>query len=304
MLSTFALALCSIAMAQASTLPNKRSLVLPPENGQFDYQLGGEYTPPPGTQIVVRDRTASPAPNVYNICYINAFQTQPDETAWWKANHHTLLLRNADNKYFEDSEWPGEVFFDTRTNETRTAIAGVLNGWIDGCAAAGFKAIDPDNLDTYTRSKGLLTKTDNLALAKLIADHAHTLDITIGQKNCAELGAEGKMTVGFDFAVAEECQAYEECGAYTDVYGASVLEIEYTDSKDSQKVFQDACKSRSSVILRDRKLAALGKSGYHYETCVEAGHPNSGSTIFPGKGTMGGTVLLSALLSILSPLAY
>jgi hypothetical protein len=44
---------------------------------QWDYQLGGSYTPPTGTKILIRDRTASPDLSVgYNGCYINGFQTQ------------------------------------------------------------------------------------------------------------------------------------------------------------------------------------------------------------------------------------
>src|SRR5699024_6855477 len=34
----------------------------PPADTGFDYQLGGAYSPPEGTGIVVRDSTAEPAP--------------------------------------------------------------------------------------------------------------------------------------------------------------------------------------------------------------------------------------------------
>ncbi|KAF5311317.1 hypothetical protein D9611_012578 [Ephemerocybe angulata] len=260
----------AISTSGSMAVVDRRAITFPAGNSKFDYQLGGAYTPPSGTQLVVRDRTAAPAPNVYNICYINAFQTQPAESAWWKTNHDSLLLRKSDNQYFEDPEWPGEIIFDTKTAEKRAAIAAVLNGWIDSCATAGFKAIEPDNLDTYTRSKGLLSKANNLALAKLIADHAHGANLAIAQKNTAELGSEGKSTVGFDFAIVEECQAWDECDGYTSVYGARVLEIEYTDTENAQSVFKTACAARGStlsIILRDRQLVAQGKSGYHYEEC-------------------------------------
>jgi hypothetical protein len=84
------------------------------------------------------------------------------------------------------------------------------------------------------------------------------------------LGSEGKTTAGFDFAVAEECQVWNECNSYTDVYGSGLLEIEYTDSNNAAQVFKNACSARGSkisVIYRDRDLVAKGKSGYHYEEC-------------------------------------
>ena len=59
-----------------------RAVDLFPVNGNVDYQLGDAYTPPSGTQIVSRDHTADPASGIYNICYINAFQTQPGENAF------------------------------------------------------------------------------------------------------------------------------------------------------------------------------------------------------------------------------
>jgi hypothetical protein len=37
------------------------AVVLPPADGQFDYQLGGAYPPAPGVAIVDRDRSAPPA---------------------------------------------------------------------------------------------------------------------------------------------------------------------------------------------------------------------------------------------------
>ena len=50
--------------AQAATV------ALPPVNGQFDYQIGGSYTPSSSVSIVDRDRSASPVAGKYNICYV------------------------------------------------------------------------------------------------------------------------------------------------------------------------------------------------------------------------------------------
>ncbi|KAJ6489095.1 hypothetical protein C8R45DRAFT_1074181 [Mycena sanguinolenta] len=150
-----------------------------------------------------------------------------------------------------------------------TAIATILNGWIDTCHSKGFDAIEPDNLDTFTRSDNFLTAADNLALAKLFTDHAHSLGLAVAQKNTgAELGASGKSTAGFDFAVAEECQEYTECDSYTAVYGNEMLEMEYTDNGIA--AWNAACAARGSVIsviYRDRDVVTPSSKTYHYQEC-------------------------------------
>ena len=56
------------------------TVTLPPVGGKLDYQLGGAYAPPAGVTIVSRDRKAAPGrAALYNICYVNGFQIQPDE---------------------------------------------------------------------------------------------------------------------------------------------------------------------------------------------------------------------------------
>jgi Glycoside-hydrolase family GH114 len=136
-----------------STPAGPAGVMLPPA-GRFDYQIGGAYPPARGTAIVTRDRHDPPAPGTYSICYVNAFQTQPEETAWWRSEHPDLVLP------VEDPQWPGEYLLDLSTPATRTAAAAVVGGWIDGCAAAGYRAVEPDNLDSWTRSGGRLTSAD------------------------------------------------------------------------------------------------------------------------------------------------
>jgi hypothetical protein len=73
---------------------------------------------------------------------------------------------------------------------------------------------------------------------------------------------------GFDFAVVEECAAYAECGAYTEVYGDAVLDIEYTDALPQP--FAEVCAdpaTPASVVLRDRDLLTPDDDGYVFELC-------------------------------------
>ena len=251
-----------------SVSPSARTgVTLPPVHGRFDYQLGGPYQPAEGVTIVERDHTEAPAPGVYNVCYINAFQTQPGDLDFWSKEHPEVLL-SRDGKHVEDPDWPGEIVLDTSTDANRTVIAAVDASWMQRCANAGYRAVEPDNLDSWTRSQGALTQADGVALAVKLAAAAHVLGLAIAQKNTPQLESVGRDQVGFDFAVAEECQVYSECDAYTDVYGAHVIEVEYADQP--ARFFTAACQARGStisVIRRDREVVPAGSEGYHYQTC-------------------------------------
>ncbi len=140
--------------------------------GAFDYQLGGAYEPAPEVQLVARDRTDAPADGLYSICYINGFQTQPGEQELWPAD--TLLTIGGELVF--DSDWPDEVLLDTSTNAKREAVLGIVGPWIEGCARDGFDAVEFDNLDSFTRSHGVLTIDDGYekdpAVVALIAHGA------------------------------------------------------------------------------------------------------------------------------------
>jgi hypothetical protein len=254
------------ALLSTSYAATAEDLALPPAGGQYDSQLGGAYIPPHGTLIVSRDRQAAPASGLYNICYVNAYQTQPAETAWWISNYPSLLLQR-DGKFIEDKNWPGELLFDTSTETNRVALASVVSGWISQCATNGYDAIEADNLDSFLRSFNGLTAENNLAFARVLIAHAHSLGLAFAQKNSGDLGLLGKQA-GFDFAIVEGCEVFAECQSYIDVFGPYVLEIEYTDTDVSY--FNAACEARGekiSIIRRDRNLTIPGERAYFYQTC-------------------------------------
>lgn len=238
-----------------------------PVGAGVDYQLGGSYTPPDGVGIVARDSTEQPADGVWSICYVNGFQTQPGESEEWLAERPELVV-HVDGEPLADPNWPDEYVLDTSTPAKRLAIMGVIGPVIDACSEAGFAAVEIDNLDSFSRSADQLTAEHNTALAELFAERAHADGLAIGQKNAAEMSEEMRTSVGFDFAVAEECHRFDECAAYTDVYGQSVIDIEYAD--DLRGSFADVCadpETPRSVVLRDRDLVPAGESGYVFELC-------------------------------------
>lgn len=258
-MSEFVAALMALIALAAPPAP-------PPTAGVADYQLGGEYPPAANVEIVIRDRTDKPVKGTYSICYVNAFQTQPGSYSWWKKRHPELLLRHpTSRRLVRDPGWPDEILLDIRTATKRAALAKVVKPWLERCAADGFQAAEPDNLDSWTRSRGLLRQEHAVAFAKLLVRDAHRAHLAIAQKNTPELSAKG---LGFDFAVAEECEVYRECGAYTKTYGRKVIEIEYTDNGVS--AYRRACAARSgtmSIMLRDRDVVPRGAAGYVHKTC-------------------------------------
>ncbi|MFC8124002.1 endo alpha-1,4 polygalactosaminidase [Streptomyces sp. NPDC057302] len=251
-------AACLLAPSTASA--GAAAAELPPPHAGFDYQIGGAYAPPAGVEVVSRDRAAAPAPGLYNICYLNAFQVQPGAEGDWDAD---LLLRDASGDVVYDGDW-GEAVLDIRTAGKRERIAAKVGGWIDGCADKGFQAVEPDNYDTFTRFPDLLTADQAKSYVALLSARAHEQGLAAAQKNTPQLAGERERT-GLDFAVAEECGAYDECGDYTEAFGDDVLVIEYTDDG-----LRKACAGwgdRLSVVRRDVDVSPAGSSGYVRRTC-------------------------------------
>ncbi len=270
-LAAAALTLSTMCVAAAADIS------LPPANQQLDYQLGGAYSPSSGVGIVVRDRLAPPAAGKYNICYVNAFQTQPSETGWWLETHPDLLV-SVDGAPVADPGWPDEYLLDTSTARKRDALLTIVGPWIDKCAQDGFDAIEADNLDSWTRSQSVLNKDGNIAFATKLVERAHARGLAIAQKNASELTPIGHSKIGFDFAVVEECQVWSECDAYMAVYGAHVYEIEYADiTRDASgtliepaDAYEAACAAHGgtiSIIYRDREVRPAGSPGYVYKAC-------------------------------------
>lgn len=222
-----------------------------PVGTDVDYQLGGAEAMPAHVGIIVRDRHATPAAGRYNVCYVNGFQTQESEQAFWD-RHQDLVLHDADGQPVEDEAW-NEFLLDLRTADKRVALARIVGRWVRGCADDGFDAVEFDNLDSFTRSDGLLKRDQAIAYARLLVKKAHGAGLAAGQKNLA--GFDGTK-VGYDFAVSEECGRYHECASYVAHYGRRVLAIEYR-----RQDFRSTCErfgARLAVVLRNRSLSPGG----------------------------------------------
>ena len=251
----------------SSASPPAPLVALPDPGSPFEYQLGGADEPLDATRVVVRDSTEAPSGR-YDVCYVNGFQTQPDETEQLLRAAPELVLHD-DGEPVRDEGWPDEALYDLRTDALRARVAERVGAVVDACAAAGFDAVEVDNLDSYTRSHGLLTAEHALAYAALLVERAHARGLAFAQKNTAELTDQVR-ALGADLAVSEECQEWDECATYTSAYPV-VLDVEY-----SRAAFDEACDARShaaqrdlglSVVLRDRDVLPRSDPDAVHETC-------------------------------------
>ncbi len=244
---------------------------LPPTTGSFDYQLGGAGDIS-GLAVVVRDASARPMVGAYNVCYLNGFQTQPGDGESWLHNHGEAVLRDDHGSPVRDPDWPDEYVLDPSTAAKRSIILGVLTPVLSACADKGFDAVDLDNFDTFKRfsdaATGHIDEAGAVELARSFTALSHDRGLAVAQKNAPDAAETGRRTIGFDFAIAEECAAYLECDRYRQMYGPHVLQIEYTDNLSGS--FREVCAAADRApltILRDRRLVAPGSAGYVREQC-------------------------------------
>jgi Glycoside-hydrolase family GH114 len=245
-----------------------------PANAPADYQIGGDYEPPIGVEVVVRDWfSGSPLADGYSICYVNAFQTQddsddvhrPDERSQWPGE---LVL----SELGDDPNWPGEYLIDIGTSERRETAAAWVGQMIQTCAAKGFDAVEFDNLDSWTRFDGTpvaddvpFGEADAEAYATLLTAAAHARGMVSAQKNAVELTGATADRIGFDFLIVENCGEHAECDDAAEQYGDQVLAVEYEEAG-----FLAACDvigGRSSVVLRDLELSRSDSREYAYDEC-------------------------------------
>jgi hypothetical protein len=91
-----------------------------------------------------------------------------------------------------------------------TALAPIMRARLDRAAAKGCDGVEPDNVDGYVNDTGFaLTFARQIAYNTFLADEAHRRGLAIGLKNDPDQIAE--LVDRFDFALNEECNAYDEC---------------------------------------------------------------------------------------------
>jgi hypothetical protein len=127
-----------------------------------------------------------------------------------------------------DSHWPGSFWLDIRR---RAELLPIMRARFQTCKDKGFDAIEPDEIDGYANTTGFtLTYDDQLAYNRAIADLAHSMGLSIGQKG--DIDQVKDLWTSFDWTLNEQCYEFSECQALSTYYvanGKAVFEVEYDD---------------------------------------------------------------------------
>lgn len=251
----------ALALGACSSHPEP---VQPPPGVAFDYQLGGDYPPPDGTELVVRQWSGGEAvEGMYSVCYVNAFQTEaepghPDSAMNWPEG---LVLER-----LEDPEWPGEHPINIDSNRLRRTAVEFIQHRFTECRLQGFDAVELDNLDTFTRYPDApFDRDDAIAYARLLVEEATEQGLAVGQKNTPELLDVARTEIGFGFAIVEQCGEYDECQQFVDTFEGRVYAVEYTDAGLAAAC--EAIVDVAGVVQRDLDLVTPDDVGYVHETC-------------------------------------
>jgi hypothetical protein len=152
------------------------------------------------------------------ICYFNAgaFENwRPDAAVFSKRLKGRAL-----------EGWPGERWLDIRKLKR---LAPIMQARLDMAVAKGCDGVDPDNLDGYQNRSGFpLKPRHQLAYNKALASWAHQRGLSIGLKN--DLAQVRQLLSHFDWALNEQCFAYDECDLLAPFIQArkAVFSVEYT----------------------------------------------------------------------------
>ena len=149
--------------------------------------------------------------------------------------------------------WAGERWLDIRSPSVRAQMkARLVRAKQRGC-----DGVEPDNVDAYVNPSGFaLTAVDQLGYNRFLAREAHALGLSIGLKNDLD---QVELLVGdFDWALSEECVAYNECEALTPFIaaGKAVFHVEYGASTLASSVCATTNALGFDTLIKNLELDA------------------------------------------------
>ena len=155
-------------------------------------------------------------------------------------------------------EWDDEKWLDVGHQSTRDRVEARL----DIAVSKGCNGVEPDNMDGYVNSTGFtLTGIDQLNFNKFVAVAAHTRGLSVGLKN--DVDQLEALEGCYDWALNEECFAYEECDKYAPFVkgGKAVFHVEYVDDQeDGQDMADKVCGDETiegfSTLVKDWDLTS------------------------------------------------
>jgi hypothetical protein len=137
--------------------------------------------------------------------------------------------------------WPDEKWIDVRSAGVRAAIEARLDVAVD----KGCDGVEPDNVDGFVNDSGFdFDGFDQLDFNAWLAEEAHARGLSVGLKN--DVDQIEVLEPCFDWALNEECHAYDECDLYAPFLdaGKAVFHVEYVDDfADAQGLADEVCGS-------------------------------------------------------------
>lgn len=150
--------------------------------------------------------------------------------------------------------WAGQYWLDFR----KPVVRQVMADRIAMIASKGFDGLEADSVDAVGNKAGCvpaLTSVDQLDFIKFLATTAHAYNLGFGLKNNDAQAVQ--LAPVSDFAVAEECFVYNECGVYANAFkGKAIFSAEYVSGTGSR--FVTRANAKAAKICS--QATALGMS--------------------------------------------
>jgi hypothetical protein len=157
-------------------------------------------------------------------------------------------------------DWPDENWLDVRAE----AVREIMRNRLDMAVEKACDGVEPDNMDGYLEDNDSgfdFDGFDQLDYNSLIAEEAHARGLSVGLKNDVDQLVE--LEPCFDWALNEECFAYEECDRYAPFVdaGKAVFHVEYVKKEgDGAAKIEEVCGDESlegfSTLVKTWDLTA------------------------------------------------
>ncbi|MEL7278438.1 MAG: endo alpha-1,4 polygalactosaminidase [Pseudomonadota bacterium] len=219
----------------------------------FDYTRAVDVYDLDLDSVEAEDIAALKARGILTICYVSVgtMENYRDDADAFPADVLGAQLGN----------WPNERYVDIRDLDT---LLPIMAARFDTCAAKGFDAVEPDNMDLHHNEPGFpITAAIQTRYAVALAELAHARGLAIGQKNAEDLIPDLLDT--FDFIITEHCFASDRCArsAPYPAAGKAAFAAEYLHRPVD---FDAACaEARALGLSMIRKDRGLTKD--HFEAC-------------------------------------
>jgi hypothetical protein len=216
--------LCAIALLAAAGGADAATWWHPPQQLTWYWQLTGtpKIEPVMATDVDgfgngAAEVAALHAVGQRAICYIDVGTAENWRSDYGKFPASVMGASNG---------WPGENWLNVADLST---LEPIMTARFQMCQAAGYDAVEPDNMDGYENSTGFsITAAQQLTYDEWIANEVHSLGMAVFEKNDPDQAST--LQPYFDGVIDEQCNQYAACSAYNSYLSAGkpVLNAEYS----------------------------------------------------------------------------